>query len=93
MDRKTIRYRFAAYVATLQAVAVWYSPSEQRIFARSLPCDESAIHRNQRGRKAIPTDAIRIGQYHHPCASLAFLDDLDEAIRRHRMAQGTAAAL
>ncbi len=45
MDRKTIRYRFAAYVATLQAVAVWYSPSQQRIFARSLPCDEAAIHR------------------------------------------------
>lgn len=92
MDRKTIRSRFSSDLAKLQAVAVWYSPSEQRIFARSLPCDESTIHRNQRGRKAIPTDAIRIGQYHHPCASLAFLDDLDEALRCHRIAQGTTPA-
>lgn len=81
-DRIRIQRRFAARLATLGCIAVWFAPASLKIHVRSHPFDPSTIHTNQRGRQAIPIDAIRVGDYAEPFPSSAFLDDLEEAIRR-----------
>jgi hypothetical protein len=81
-DRIRIQRAFAESLSTLGCIAVWYSGQSARIFVRSHPFDPATIHANQRGRRAIPIDAIRVGDYAEPFASSAFLDDLEESIRR-----------
>lgn len=81
-ERIRIQRHFAAAIATLECMAVWYSPDLNRIFTRSHPFDPATIHVHLRGKRAIPADAIRVGDYAMPFPSSQFMDDLAEAIRR-----------
>lgn len=89
-DRIRIQRRFAARLSELGCIAVWYSQESGRIHVRSEPFDPSTLHVNMRGRPAIPTDVIPVGHYAEPFSSSAFLDDLEEAIRRHEVLRKAA---
>ena len=80
--RIVIQRRFHTAIANLRVVAVWYCPETGNIHVRRHPFNPEAIHRNEHGRKAIPTSAIRIGDYAAPFPSRLFLDDLEETLRR-----------
>lgn len=89
-DRIRLQRRFAARLATLGCIAVWYSAQLERIFVRSHPFDPATVHVNLRGKPAIPVDVIPVGHYAEPFSSTAFLDDLEEAIRRFEVLRKAA---
>jgi len=89
-DRIRLQRRFAARLSELGAIAVWFSQESCRIHVRSEPFDPATVHMNLRGRPAIPTDSIPVGHYAEPFSSSAFLDDLEEAIRRYEVLRKAA---
>ena len=89
-DRIRLQRRFAARLSELGCIAVWFSQTSGRIHVRSEPFDPATVHVNLRGRPAIPMDVIPVGHYAEPFSSSAFLDDLDEAIRRHEVLRKVA---
>lgn len=81
MEREALRIRFAVALAAMANIAVYWSPSRRRIFARTLPHDEASLFLPGNRRVPIPRDCVRVGCYLHPFSSGAFIDDLCETIR------------
>lgn len=85
-ELETLRVRFAVALTNLRHVAIYWSPLERRIYARSMPVDEFGVFMPGPRRRALPLSAVRVGVYAHPYSSRRFLDDLAEKIRQLRFA-------
>ena len=81
-EREQIRVRFAVSLTNLRHVAIYWSPTGKKIYARSVPHEEWEIFSSSHGRRPLPRDSVRVGFYASPFNSSTFLGDLDELIHR-----------
>ena len=72
-DRPAIRSQFSMSLANLGEFRVFWLPEPRRIMARSISCTRQF---------RVPAGAELVGVYSAPCKTEAFVDDLDDLIRR-----------
>jgi hypothetical protein len=78
--RERARSQFSMSLAVLITAHVFWSPSAQRMFSRSISCDPSDAFKPARGRPALPQDAFYVNTYAHPAKFVDFQADLHDAI-------------
>lgn len=81
-ERERLRVKFAVTLSNFQHILVYWSPTSNDIFCRSVPFDEGALFSSTHGRRPLPKDVQRVGVYRAPFCSGDFIDDLIEHIRR-----------
>ena len=78
--RERVRSRFSMSLSLLVTFHAFWSPSAQRMFARSITRSPSEAHKPARGSPALPPDAIYVNTYTDQAKPSDFVKDLIDVL-------------